>query len=263
MPVSECIHSSDMSGVCITEVSFPQLCSRRTTREHPKGNRPHSQRRLRQPPGPPLLSKISERRPNRWTRSATGCTPGPGERELGGAPGQVLQGRRQGKPHPSAAQFSGQRSKGSKPDKAARRQPPQPGQGISRFLLRPASGSGQVVAARLEQGQVRQGQQGGPGPQNPGQRPESACTPTIGCSQLSPAGCGFHAIPENLDDPPLGERARGSSGLDHPNLYKVSTKWHTDKEKAPDTLVTTLRTTLFYCTISTLLDRVTDMSQKP
>eukprot|EP00439_Symbiodinium_sp_Y106_P027168 s4196_g3.t1 len=27
-----------------------------------------------------------------------------------------------------------------------------------------------------------------------------------------------------------------SSGLDHPNLYKVSTKWHTDKEKAPDTL---------------------------
>ena len=48
-----------------------------------------------------------------------------------------------------------------------------------------------------------------------------------------------------------------------PNLYKVATKWHTDKEKAPDTLVTTLRTTLFYCTISTLLDRVTDMSQKP
>ena len=30
-----------------------------------------------------------------------------------------------------------------------------------------------------------------------------------------------------------------------PNLYKVATKWHTDKEKAPDTLVTTLRTTLF------------------
>ena len=36
-----------------------------------------------------------------------------------------------------------------------------------------------------------------------------------------------------------------------------------DMEKAPDILVTTLRTTLFYCTISTLLDRIMDMSQKP
>ena len=37
MPVSECIHSSDMSGVCITEVSFPQLCSRRNHPRAPQG----------------------------------------------------------------------------------------------------------------------------------------------------------------------------------------------------------------------------------
>ncbi|CAE7675397.1 unnamed protein product [Symbiodinium sp. CCMP2592] len=47
------------------------------------------------------------------------------------------------------------------------------------------------------------------------------------------------------------------------NLYQVAQKWHQDKEKNPESVTTTLRTTLVYCLISTLLERVESAESKP
>ena len=90
------------------------------------------------------------------------------------------------------------------------------------------------MAARLGQGQVRQGQQGGSGPQGPGQGPQQTRPQTVECCELY---VGFMLFLKTSMTPCLENEPEAA--VDRtivPNLYKVATKWHFDEEKAPDTL---------------------------
>ena len=125
---------------------------------------------------------------------------------------------------------------------------PHAGQGLKAFF-QVAKGRGQPVERMGRLGPPRSnGRQGAEGAH------EGVVPPGIEASghhRLPPNGPGLHAVPEDLNEAEAAGR-----GIVN-NLYKTAQAWHAKKSSDPDSLTNTLRTTLVYCMMTTLQERIT------